>query len=264
MIFAVLNKSSKIVFKSSKIVFKTSKNCFRKFAVMITCPKCKKQFKILESHEKCHGGICLTCGEQYNDLRDHAERCPVVKLNLFINNKNYNTQAIFCMLCRTPFFTQKKLKSWKGCLLCVDCMKNPMIIQEQKLLRNMLHCHLICTKQTQCAHCLKSVLQSEIGRSLSTLADFEFDHVNSFNKSESVGHMCLQGCDFSDIINEMKKCRVLCISCHDAVTCVQTNNGLLRLKKQPPNLETQLQLIQLTTTAVDELFRCASVQILLP
>lgn len=59
---------------------------------------------------------------------------------------------------------------------------------------------------------------------------FHFDHINMFNKNDTVGLMICRGADYQTIIEEINKCQILCISCHTMVTAMETRLGFLKAK----------------------------------
>ena len=56
----------------------------------------------------------------------------------------------------------------------------------------------------------------------SWLIKFEHDHIQPFEKSDST---------IGDVFEEMRKCRVLCVSCRLFVTHAQNYFGITSLKK---------------------------------
>ncbi len=58
-----------------------------------------------------------------------------------------------------------------------------------------------------------------------------FDHVNMFHKSGSVGFMVKNGSSQDDIIAEVQKCQVLCVECHRVVTAYERRKGFMEKKK---------------------------------
>lgn len=48
-----------------------------------------------------------------------------------------------------------------------------------------------------------------------------FDHVNMFNKSGSVGIMVMRGCCETELLKEIEKCQILCVDCHRIVTAYE-------------------------------------------
>ena len=48
-----------------------------------------------------------------------------------------------------------------------------------------------------------------------------FDHVNMFHKSGSVGIMVMRGCCETELLKEIGKCQILCVDCHRIVTAYE-------------------------------------------
>jgi len=57
-----------------------------------------------------------------------------------------------------------------------------------------------------------------------------FDHINIFTKEYNICDMIDKGIDIELIKKEAKKCRLLCIGCHDEVTEKQRESGWIQLK----------------------------------
>jgi hypothetical protein len=60
---------------------------------------------------------------------------------------------------------------------------------------------------------------------------FHYDHINMFNKDNSVCNMVKTGINIEDIYKEIDKCQLLCVSCHTAVTKIEHVCGFIRLKQ---------------------------------
>lgn len=59
---------------------------------------------------------------------------------------------------------------------------------------------------------------------------FHYDHLNMFEKGDSVCSMVHRGASVEDIVMEIKKCQVLCKSCHEIVTHFENILGFRKLK----------------------------------
>jgi hypothetical protein len=57
-----------------------------------------------------------------------------------------------------------------------------------------------------------------------------FDHVNMFEKSDTVGWMIMRGCPEEELIKEVKKCQVLCVDCHRVVTSYERRYKFMEKK----------------------------------
>ena len=52
-----------------------------------------------------------------------------------------------------------------------------------------------------------------------------FDHINMFEKRDSISTMIYTGCSKEEIIAEINKCQLLCIHCHNKVTFMERKYG---------------------------------------
>jgi hypothetical protein len=124
-----------------------------------------------------------------------------------------------CEECKCKIYTYK---IWKGKKLCISCHQpNVNHLYEQ-------FCDYI-TKEcnNQCAFCNKGY---------SKLCRFHFDHINMFSKNEGIGDMLLRGEDLEKIIEEAKKCQLLCYSCHSIVTRIEQSHGFMTKKRRVTNM----------------------------
>ena len=74
---------------------------------------------------------------------------------------------------------------------------------------------------THCAFCNKEK---------TVKSSFNYDHLNMFDKLESVGTLVYNGNDIEIIINEVKKCQLLCVDCHSIVTKIEQKLGFTLIK----------------------------------
>ena len=63
-------------------------------------------------------------------------------------------------------------------------------------------------------------------------SEFHFDHVNMFEKKNTVGRMLFDGVDMDKIIEEIGKCQLLCTDCHAIVTKLEVRLGFTQLKSR--------------------------------
>ncbi len=106
--------------------------------------------------------------------------------------------------------------TWKGKEICFQCRQNHIDILYLEL------CDYIRTDyQNRCAFCYK-----EYGR----YQRFHFDHINMFSKEDSIGDMLLRGEEIEKIMEEAKKCQLLCYSCHMLVTNIEIKYGFIAKK----------------------------------
>jgi hypothetical protein len=81
-----------------------------------------------------------------------------------------------------------------------------------------------CLKEhlTSCAFC---------NRPKSNTLRFHFDHINMFDKKDSICIMMMNKEPIEDIIKEINKCQLLCIDCHSIVTKFEWIYGFIQIKK---------------------------------
>jgi hypothetical protein len=66
---------------------------------------------------------------------------------------------------------------------------------------------------------------------------FHLDHKNMFSKTDSVCDMIERGCDEAKIREEIDKCQLLCIACHEIVTRYEQKAGFHASKKALNKME---------------------------
>lgn len=93
---------------------------------------------------------------------------------------------------------------WKGA-----CMCGPCYITEKEALSEQIQSYLTSRGMTACAFCKKSRTR---------VNGFHLDHLNMFTKKDSLMHMLQRGEEFETIREEIDKCQLLCIDCHQLVT----------------------------------------------
>ena len=59
---------------------------------------------------------------------------------------------------------------------------------------------------------------------------FHFDHLNMFNKTNTIWSLVCSTTNLEEIYAEIDKCQLLCISCHKLVTQLEQRYGFTRLK----------------------------------
>ena len=59
-----------------------------------------------------------------------------------------------------------------------------------------------------------------------------FDHINMFEKVDSVSALAYRGCTKEEILAEINKCQLLCVPCHQKVTNKEHKLGFIRTKRR--------------------------------
>jgi hypothetical protein len=143
------------------------------------------------------------------------------------------TMGFSCTFCGTREFSQPFI--WQNNTYCESCyLQEYKTIVEERWRQTQEYA--IHTKKTGCNLCGKAAPFDS-----SMPIRFHYDHLDMFNKSESVCEMVRTGGQMDDIYREMDKCQLLCISCHRVVTKMEHLCGFVRLKKQMEDTEEKRQ-----------------------
>jgi len=108
-------------------------------------------------------------------------------------------------------------KKWKGEVLCDACWyayENEREAVWKTINEKVDYTCCICSYKKSCP-----------------VDRFHFDHLNMFDKSNSVMSMVSDGMTFDDIWAEISKCQVICISCHSIITDIEHKLGFTRIKQ---------------------------------
>lgn len=85
-------------------------------------------------------------------------------------------------------------------------------------------------RELRCAFCGIDVHCYELS-TFKRMYDYEFDHKNPEEKRGCVGKMIFEGCAVNQILDEVDRCRVLCIRCHGLKTSCEQQMGIPRVLK---------------------------------
>ena len=78
---------------------------------------------------------------------------------------------------------------------------------------------------------------------------FHYDHLNMFDKGESICNLVNEGYPIEEIYNEIDKCQILCISCHHIVTDIEKKLPFTRIKS---SMTKKLNSKEITQQEYDE------------
>lgn len=108
-------------------------------------------------------------------------------------------------------------KVWKGEKICYECYN----IEDKQEYINKLWSELEKISSNYCRIC-----EGEYEKK-----DMHFDHINVFDKNDSICAMVWEGGELEEIVKEGSRCQMLCKDCHNMVTNLERKYGLLNLKK---------------------------------
>jgi hypothetical protein len=107
-------------------------------------------------------------------------------------------------------------RTWKDKKICDTCFSKTATEREE--MWNLISNY----KPIQCLFCnIKKENKDE---------RFHYDHINMFDKEESICTMVLEGLPIEQIYHEIDKCQILCISCHSIVTHIERALGFTQQK----------------------------------
>lgn len=127
---------------------------------------------------------------------------------------------ISCQACHKKICTLQTntARRWKDQTICDTCFSHTFEEREQTWKWIEQYCPLKCVL----CHAVKNHKDER----------FHFDHLNMFEKTNSVCVMVSEGMSQEEIRKEIDKCQVLCISCHHIVTAIERKTGFIGLKKE--------------------------------
>lgn len=127
-----------------------------------------------------------------------------------------------CIKCHSRMYCSPK--KWDGTEYC-DVCHSRCFSDEITSRWKMVNEYARSTSKDKCNLCeVAATYNKEIGDR------FHFDHVNMFEKSESICTMVNTGVSMSSIYMEMDMCQLLCVSCHGLVTTLERRFGFMRIK----------------------------------
>jgi hypothetical protein len=164
--------------------------------------------------------------KMYNDLvsaEDHLEWCL---LNLDVEDiagcMEEHKRA--CIRCKRNMYSNPCV--WQGNEYCDEChysMFNDIIVERWVKVRE----YSVEKGKSKCNICNKiASFDNTIG------SRFHYDHLDMFDKSDSICKMVKNGTEMDDIYKEISKCQLLCLSCHTVITKVELMCGFTRIKRQ--------------------------------
>jgi hypothetical protein len=162
----------------------------------ITPHMCKTLYDEISPIEMCHRPLDMT---QYaHTIKENEMKCH--ECSKCIYNIHANTNRI-----------------WKGNTICDTCWSG------YEAERDALWLKIADYKKIQCFICC-SIKTHHSER-------YHFDHINMFDKSNSICSMVNDGIDMDDICKEVDKCQVLCLTCHHIVTDIESSLKFTQVKQ---------------------------------
>lgn len=245
------------------------KNCHELGHTSIKNNKCKYKIqendnlrnKIKEYYMSTDMLSCKPCDEIYEELsillNISISKCKTLYseipmdelLNRPINIEDYidnlSNKSVKCVNCsRILIDTYKNTnKTWMGDTLCDMCWGKHYIEIEERWFQIQQY------KEIKCNICnIMKLHQRE---------RFYYDHINMFDKDNSICSMINDGTSIELILEEIDKCQILCGSCHHIVTDIEKKLLFNRIKQ---NLTRNLNKGEITDTEYNS--ECIRYQVL--
>jgi len=173
--------------------------------------------------------ISIQLGISFNSCQSmYQEISPLALLDRPMNLSLLECETHQCSECTTRTCCETG-RLWKNELMCDLCWLQKS--NDRERLWKEVHAY----RQPKCVICLR--IKQHFGER------FHYDHLNMFDKADSICSMINNGTELADIYIEIDKCQVLCISCHHKVTKVENHIGFTRIKK---NLTRRLNQNEIT------------------
>ena len=148
----------------------------------------------------------------------YSELPPEILLDRKMNIVEYkrNIHKCCCNECSDIVIEFSKNRVWRGKIVCDYCWDS------HRGEREIMWTEIKKYKKTICCICNK--LQRTKGER------FNYDHINMFDKNDSICSMVDRGDNIKDIFSEIDKCQILCLQCHHIVTSIEQKTGFTRIK----------------------------------
>ena len=126
--------------------------------------------------------------------------------------------SIYCHDCKHLITMSQKnsAKTWKGNQICHTCFSRTT--KERGHTWELIKAYTT----NYCAICLKQKENKD--------DCFHFDHLNMFNKGDTIYNMVTSGVPIETIYKEIDKCQHICIECHNNITDLERATGVMKTK----------------------------------
>ena len=160
------------------------------------------------------------CENRLNELIPVEEQVKINSLSLTTNDiiQYIDNLRVVCDTCNDVYYGP--LKQWFQKNECYHCYRihHNDIEETWSKINNYLEINNI----NKCEFCKRKRDNS--------MGGFHFDHINMFDKNDNICSMVGRGSTLEEIIDEIKKCQLICISCHNIITTIEKQLGYHRLK----------------------------------
>jgi len=144
----------------------------------------------------------------------YSEISPITLLDRPLDVSKYDFRWQNCEDCGklVANIVESSMKEWQNKRICYACWMGLRDIRDD--LWNKIH--QLC--EMKCKICEE------------TTQNFHFDHLNMFDKQDNICKMVDRGEDIQTILEEIKRCQIVCKNCHQIITDFEQKMGFTRLK----------------------------------
>ena len=140
-----------------------------------------------------------------------------MNINIYLTNINQLSKK--CNECKKNIvcIQTNTHRIWKGNDICDTCWS------KYEDYRKLIWEKITAYKTVQCEICYS--IQTHMSER------YHYDHLNMFNKGNSICSMVNECVNIEEIYSEIDKCQILCLSCHHIVTDIEHKLGFTRIKQ---------------------------------
>jgi hypothetical protein len=170
-----------------------------------------------------------SCKSLYNEIPLNELLNRQMNINIYLTNINQLSKK--CNECKKNIvcIQTNTHRIWKGNDICDTCWSK--YEDYRKLIWEKIRAY----KTVQCEICYS--IQTHMSER------YHYDHLNMFNKGNSICSMVNECVNIEEIYSEIDKCQILCLSCHHIVTDIEHKLGFTRIKQ---TLTRKLNQIEIT------------------
>jgi len=205
---------------SCKLIIDKNNKLKQKIKNYILSKDCLEDKNIEDDWDKLSVLLDITpnlCKSLYYEIPLNELLHKQMNVNKYLTN--IHTLSKKCYECKKKIICiqTNTQRIWKGNDICDTCWckyKDYRDITWEKIQRyKIIQCEICCSKRTH------------------ILERYHYDHLNMFNKVNSVCSMVNECVNIEDIYSEIDKCQILCLSCHHIVTDIERKLCFTRIKQ---------------------------------
>lgn len=212
-----IEKREKLRNKIKKYILK--QDCLSNETIDDYCNKCSVDLEITLN-------MCKTL---FNDIDPFELLDRPMDIDMYIN-EIYKIELNCYDCCKKIYNIRVNTNQiWKNNIICDACWMKYIEERDEMWLKIEKY------KPSKCEIC-NSVRKYRGER-------FHYDHINMFEKHDSICSMVNTGINIEEIYKELDICQIICLCCHHTITDIENKLGFTRLKQ---NLTRQLNNEEIT------------------